>query len=372
MRYAHFIWYSILKYFYELFQQFNQGYFPERNKRKTSKVVCYQDYFCCAVENTFAIVIKILVVCLFTKHFQKYIICHSAFCSWCHSFAHLQDENKCVLKVIRDLLRSNARFCVWRTGPCLLWLQTPPSSGRMSPACKCWVWVAVNLNGKMTSVDAEGVNHLYCRDCHCDHGPSAFSVFSKWEDEAGSVRVVPKTHSHLAPRHPPCWYLPVSSSVLFDTGVGGVICCVWLHFPWLCKRVSFAKNSPCPEALSLVPPIGWLHFIFLGGVFFKLQSSNNWQCLLGIRYLEFRDPQPVTMTADELVFFVNGKKVSRSWPFLWFPWSPGGMCVLRKRPVLVLSLLCSPLFVRLLSFSLFLQSCCCIWGNTGERRPSQG
>lgn len=52
-------------------------------------------------------------------------------------------------------------------------------------------------------------------------------------------------------------------------------------------------------------------------------------------------PNLLTMTADELVFFVNGKKVSRSWLFLWFPWSLGGM--------FVLSILGSHSLVRLLS-----------------------
>lgn len=40
-----------------------------------------------------------------------------------------------------------------------------------------------------------------------------------------------------------------------------------------------------------------------------MHNSDNCQCLLGVRYLEFRDSQLVTMTADELVFFVNGRKV---------------------------------------------------------------
>ena len=57
-------------------------------------------------------------------------------------------------------------------------------------------------------------------------------------------------------------------------------------------------------------------------------------------------PHPVTMTADELVFFVNGKKVRSSWPLVWLLCSPEWKFVLWKRPVLSL----------LFSFSLSLQS----------------
>lgn len=41
----------------------------EINKRKTSKIVCYQDDFSCAVENTGAIVGNIWVLGKLTKYY---------------------------------------------------------------------------------------------------------------------------------------------------------------------------------------------------------------------------------------------------------------------------------------------------------------
>lgn len=166
-------------------------------------------------------------------------------------------------------------------------LRIPPVWGRMSPVCKGWVCIAVNVDGEK-SVEMEGMNQLCCPDS--DNGPSRFSTFSKWEGEAGSTRAVPKTHGHLAPGL--IFLLILCLPACSLTQVLGV----WfaendcLHFPWLCKPVALAKNSPWPEALSWFSPIGWLPFIFRGGVLFKFQSCDTCQCLLGVRYLEFRDP----------------------------------------------------------------------------------
>lgn len=155
--------------------------------------------------------------------------------------------------------------------------------------------------------------------------------------------VRPKTLGHLAPRlYPPC--LPLCSW----THVLGVWWAVYgcLDFPWLCKLVACAKNIPFPKALRLVPPLGWLHFLFGGGVFVKLPGSEaTGSASRAWGTWSSGTPNLLTMTADELVFFVNGKKVSRSWLFLWFPWSMGGM--------FVLSILGSHSLVRLLSFSSF-------------------
>lgn len=77
--------------------------------------------------------------------------------------------------------------------------------------------------------------------------------------------------------------------------------------------MAFAKNSSCPEALSWFPPIGGPYFILLGGIIFRLQSSDNYLPVsLRSEVPGAEGPQPVAMTADELVFFVNGRKVSRS------------------------------------------------------------
>ena len=83
-----------------------------------------------------------------------HIICPSAFCCWCHSYSHLEDEHSRVLEAISSWLRTNARFCIWITRHRIFW--PPRSSSRVSPARKCWVCVSVTVSGEMTSVDMEG------------------------------------------------------------------------------------------------------------------------------------------------------------------------------------------------------------------------
>ena len=147
---------------------------------------------------------------------------------------------------------------------------------------------------------------------------------------------MPKTHGHLAPRlYPPC--LPLCSW----TQVLGVWWAVYgcLDFPWLCKLVACAKNIPFPKALSLVPPLGWLHFLFGGGVFVKLLGSDNWQCLSCVRYLEFGDPQPVDNDSRWTGFLCEWQKGKQKLTFPLVSLIPGrNVCPL----YFGFSLTCSP------------------------------
>lgn len=124
--------------------QFNLWWFTERNKRETSKMVCYEDYFYCAVENTFATEKKKVRVCLpIYEALPKYIIYPPAFYSWCHSFANLQ-------------MKIN-EFWKWEE---TCWGQMPEfvsealdsasgdsrlfqALGEWVLPTKCWVWVSV-------------------------------------------------------------------------------------------------------------------------------------------------------------------------------------------------------------------------------------
>lgn len=71
------------------------------------------------------------------------------------------------------------------------------------------------------------------------------------------------------------------------------------------------------------------------------------------------------MTADELIFFVNGRKVSRSLLLVWSPWSLGGDVSPLEEEVLVVSLWSIPSYL-LSSFSL-LQKCCYILVTLGKK-----
>ena len=105
-------------------------------------MVCFKDYFYCAVENAFATEKKSSVV----SNLQSTSPIHHLSLSLLLLMSFIcpfTDENQWVLKVRRDLLESNARVCIWSTGLCLWWLQTPPGSGRVSPAVTCWVWVSI-------------------------------------------------------------------------------------------------------------------------------------------------------------------------------------------------------------------------------------
>lgn len=105
-------------------------------------MVCFKDYFYCAVENTFATEKKKFGCLPIYKALPKYIIYPSAFCSWCHSFAHLQ-------KKINE-------FWKWEE---TCWSQMPEfasealdsASGdsrllqlwESEPSVTCWVWASI-------------------------------------------------------------------------------------------------------------------------------------------------------------------------------------------------------------------------------------
>lgn len=268
------------------------------------------------------------------KALPKYVIYPSAFCPCCHSFAQLQMKINEFWKWEETCWSQRSEFASEALDSASCDSRLLQVLGEWVLHVKCWVWVSITK---------------WCDDkCGlggCDSSLLLWLWLWPWPiplfcrqvgDEESSMRVMPKIHSHLAPRlYPPC--LPLCSW----TQVLGVWFAVYgcLHFPLLCKLVACAKNSLCPEALSLVRPIGWLHFSFGGGVFVKLQGSDNWQYLSGVRYLEFGDNQPIDNDSRWIGFLCEWQKGKQKLTFPLVSLIPGrDVCPL----YFGFSLTCSP------------------------------